>query len=64
MNEMTTIEPEHGNREELLATAGELQIMSELIQKHPAEAQLIMAALEDGLRLGPMQVDRVAVCDG
>lgn len=29
--------------------------MSELIERYPAEAQLIMSALEDGLTLGPMQ---------
>jgi len=64
MKEMTTVEPEHGNREQLLATAEELQTMVDLIEKYPAEAQLIIAALEDGLRLGPMRVDRAAVCDG
>jgi hypothetical protein len=64
MKEMTTIEPGHSNREQLLATAEELQIMVDLIEKYPAEAQLIMAALEDGLRLGPMRVDRAAACDG
>lgn len=61
---MTTIEPENGNRKQLLATAEELQIMTDLIKKYPAEAQLIIAALEDGLQLGPMRVDRVAVSDG
>ncbi|HEU5159526.1 MAG TPA: hypothetical protein VFU43_21190 [Streptosporangiaceae bacterium] len=30
--------------------------MADLIQKYPAEAQLIMAAYEDGLTLGPMHV--------
>jgi hypothetical protein len=30
--------------------------MADLIQRYPAEAQLIMSAIEDGLRLGPMQV--------
>jgi hypothetical protein len=30
--------------------------MADLIAKYPAEAQLIMAALEDGLTLGPMRV--------
>lgn len=44
------------NQEELLTTAAELQSMAELIGKYPAEAQLIMAALEDGLTLGPMRV--------
>jgi hypothetical protein len=51
---------ELGNDEELRVTAADLQAMADLIQKYPAEAQLIMAALEDGLRLGPMRVaDRV-----
>lgn len=43
-------------RKQLLATAAELQTMAELIAKYPAEAQLITAALEDGLTLGPMQI--------
>jgi hypothetical protein len=51
-----TLQGEPGNREQLRATAAELQVMADLIQKYPAEAQLIMAALEDGLTLGGMQV--------
>ena len=51
-----TIQSECGGREHVRATAKELQTMAELIQKYPAEAQLIMAALEDGLTLGPMQL--------
>jgi hypothetical protein len=47
---------ECSNREHLLATATELQTMADLIDKYPAEAQLIMAALEDGLTIGPMRV--------
>ena len=47
---------ENSNHEELLATAAELQAMADLIEKYPAEAQLIMAAFEDGLTLGPMRV--------
>lgn len=47
---------ELGDHEQLHATAVELTAMADLIQKYPAEAQLIMAALEDGLKLGPMQV--------
>src|SRR5918999_6127153 len=31
-------------------------MMADLIQKYPTEAQLLMAALEDGLTLGPMRV--------
>lgn len=51
-----TIPVDFSNREQLLAMAGELQTMADLIKKYPAEAQLIMAALEDGLALGPMRV--------
>jgi hypothetical protein len=40
----------------MLATAAELQTMADLIGKYPAEAQLIIAALEEGLVLGPMRV--------
>jgi hypothetical protein len=50
------IQPEFGDRAQLAATAEQLQAMADLIQKYPAEAQLLMAALEDGLTLGPMQV--------
>lgn len=45
---------EFGNEGQLRATAAELQTMTELMQKYPAEAQLVMAAIEDGLTLGPM----------
>jgi hypothetical protein len=51
-----TVQAERGNREQLLATAAELQTMADLIGRYPAEAQLIIAALEDGLTLGPMRV--------
>lgn len=47
---------ECGDRAQPAATAEQLQTMADLIQKYPAEAQLLMAALEDGLTLGPMQV--------
>ena len=47
---------ELSNHERLEATAAELQILSDLIQRYPAEAQLIIAALEDGLTLGGMGV--------
>jgi hypothetical protein len=50
------IQPESGDHTQLAATAEQLQTMADLIQKYPAEAQLLMAALEDGLTLGPMQV--------
>ena len=39
-----TLHAEHGNHEQLTATAAELQVMVDLIQKYPAEAQLVMAA--------------------
>lgn len=45
-----------GEQTQQHATAADLQAMSELIQQYPAEAQLIMSALEDGLKLGPMRV--------
>ena len=51
-----TVHADLSNREQLLATAAELQTMADLIEKYPAEAQLIIAALEDGLTLGPMRV--------
>lgn len=51
-----TVQSELSNRTQLQATATELQSMAELIEKYPAEAQLIIAALEDGLKLGPMRV--------
>jgi hypothetical protein len=51
-----TIQTGVDSRERLPATAAELQAMAELIGKYPAEAQLIIAALEDGLELGPMRV--------
>lgn len=41
--------------EKLRPTVAELQIMADLIQRFPAEAQLVIAAIEDGLTLGPMQ---------
>jgi hypothetical protein len=50
-----TVQAECDDRERLRATTAELQTMADLIAKYPAEAQLIMAALEDGLTLGPMQ---------
>jgi hypothetical protein len=50
------IQPKSGDRAQLAATAEQLQTMADLIQKYPAEAQLLMAALEDGLTIGPMQV--------
>jgi hypothetical protein len=50
------IQPESDDRAQSAVTAEQLQAMADLIEKYPAEAQLIMAALEEGLTLGPMQV--------
>jgi hypothetical protein len=58
-----TVHADLSNREQLLATATELQTLTDLIGKYPAEAQLIMAALEDGLTLGPMQVPAIDAQD-
>lgn len=51
-----TTQTERPGRERLRATAAQLQTMADLISEYPAEAQLILEALEDGLTLGPMQV--------
>jgi hypothetical protein len=44
-----------GNESELQQKAQQIEQLRALIQEYPAEAQLIMAALEDGLTLGPAQ---------
>jgi hypothetical protein len=51
-----TTQTECRDGERLRATAAQLQTMADLITEYPAEAQLILEALEDGLTLGPMQV--------
>lgn len=43
-----TVPAECGNREQLLATAAELQALADLIGKYPAETQLIMAPWKKG----------------
>lgn len=43
--------PDNGQQQK----ARQIAQLQELIQEYPAEAQLIMAALEDGLTLGPAQ---------
>ncbi len=53
-----TLQHQNSDQKQLSATVAELQTMSELIQRYPAEAQLIMSALEEGLTLGPMQAMR------
>jgi hypothetical protein len=42
-----------GEREELLRKTEKITQLVNLIQEYPAEAQLIMAAIEEGLTLGP-----------
>ena len=42
--------------EQLAAKAEHLRTLASLIQEYPAEAQLIMLAIEDGLTLGPVQI--------
>jgi hypothetical protein len=44
------------SREQLKAKAERLQNLADLIQEYPAEAQLIMAAIEKGLAIGPPQI--------
>jgi hypothetical protein len=51
-----TITVSSGEREEPLRTAEKMTQLVTLIQEYPAEAQLIMAAIEDGLTLGPAQL--------
>jgi hypothetical protein len=41
--------------EQLASKAEHMQTLASLIQEYPAEAQLIMLAIEDGLTLGPVQ---------
>jgi hypothetical protein len=43
------------NETELRQKARQIEQLQALIQEYPAEAQLILAALEDGLTLGPPQ---------
>jgi hypothetical protein len=43
---------------QLQSKAEQMQTLADLIQEYPAEAQLIMSAIEDGLTLGPMQIMR------
>jgi hypothetical protein len=42
--------------EQLAAKAEHMQTLAALIQEYPAEARLIMSAIEDGLTLGPVQI--------
>jgi hypothetical protein len=51
-----TSAPEVNEPEWLLDKVEKLTRLTSLIQEYPAEAQLIMAAVEDGLTLGPAQL--------
>jgi hypothetical protein len=42
--------------EQLAAKAEHMQTLASLIQEYPAEAQLILLAVEEGLTLGPAQI--------
>lgn len=42
--------------EQLSSKAEEMTVLATLIQRYPAEAQLLMAAVEDGLTLDPAQI--------
>jgi transcriptional regulator with XRE-family HTH domain len=48
--------PSSGDHEELSRRAEKMTQLVSLIQEYPAEAQLVMAAIEDGLPLGPAQI--------
>ena len=50
-----TVQPDP-SPEELRAKAAKMQTLADLIQEYPAEAQLIVSAIEDGLTLGPVQI--------
>lgn len=45
--------PNDNNHPELSQQAEKITQLTALIQEYPAEAQLILAAVEDGLTLGP-----------
>jgi hypothetical protein len=47
--------PTSGPDNEQRQKVQQISQLQALIQQYPAEAQLIMAALEDGLTLGPAQ---------
>jgi hypothetical protein len=51
-----TFDSSQGEKGDLRQKADKMAQLQELIQEYPAEAQLIMTALEDGLTLGPAQV--------
>lgn len=51
-----TFDPGLAQKEDLRLKAEKISRLQELIQEYPAEAQLIMTAIEDGLTLGAIQV--------
>jgi hypothetical protein len=48
--------PSDNNHAELSQQAEKITQLTALIHEYPAEAQLILAAVEDGLTLGPAQI--------
>lgn len=42
--------------DQLASKAEHMQTLASLIQEYPAEAQIIILAVEDGLTLGPVQI--------
>jgi 3',5'-cyclic AMP phosphodiesterase CpdA len=50
-----TVPPDLGPAQ-LRSKAEQMQTLADLIQAYPAEAQLIMSAVEDGLTFGPVQI--------
>jgi len=50
------ITPSTSGHEELAQKVEKMTRLVSLIQEFPAEAQLVMAAVEDGLTLGPAQI--------
>jgi hypothetical protein len=51
-----TVVSDSNHHEELSQKARKMTQLRTLIQEYPAEAQLIMAAIEDGLTLGPAHI--------
>jgi hypothetical protein len=55
MEETMTIQSQPSH-EELISKANNLNTLADLIQEYPAEAQLIMAAVQDGIAIGPAKL--------
>jgi hypothetical protein len=55
MEEIMTVQSQPSH-EELISKAKNLNTLADLIQEYPAEAQLIMAAVQDGIAIGPAKL--------